>query len=213
MLTAICGLTLAIFACKKETSQEGTPKETLCGYAPYYKGSAFYYTQTSINGDVTDYTLTATGDSMIDGKKYQVLETDLDGSVSFQRCDNGVYTQVATDVSLQGYEADLIISTYLKDNVRAGSSWEDTLSVDTPLGYAKLTLTYTVTEKNISKTVLVETFKNVIAVRMDAKATIMGFPVDLGTLATNYYAEGVGLIQVDTDSDTTRIFNYDIKKP
>ncbi|UYQ92883.1 hypothetical protein MKQ68_22645 [Chitinophaga horti] len=213
IFAVLSGVMIIASACRKEKSQEGTPVEELCSYAPYYTGSSFAYTNTTIDDDVTEYSVTVTGDSTIDGKKYKMLETDLDGSIAFSRCEGGVYTQVATDVALQGYEADIIISTNLKDNVRAGSSWEDTLSADTPLGYAKLTLTYTITQKDISKTVLTETFKNVIGVRMDASATIMGFPVDLGTLATNYYAAGVGLIQVDTDSDTTRITSYTINKP
>ncbi|WP_295126336.1 hypothetical protein [uncultured Chitinophaga sp.] len=213
LLLVLTGAGLIFFACRKETSQEGPSNETLCGYAPYYTGSFFSYTATTTDGDVSSYTVSVLGDSTVDALKYKVLQTDADGSILLARCNNGVYTQTASEVDVDNYDAEQIVTTNLKDNVRAGSSWVDTISVETPLGDARLELKYTITQKDFDKVVLVETFKKVIAVRTDASVVIAGLPIDLGTLGTSFYALNVGLIQIDTESDTTQIYSYNINKP
>lgn len=210
MLIVLSGTLITLFSCKKEKSQEGEAEVEMCSYAPYYNNSSFSYQAVSSSGDTTEYSLLVTGDSIVNGLKYKVLVNDTDGSVLLSRCDDGVYTQTATDLVIQGYSADKVLTTYLKDDVRAGSSWLDTFSVVTPLGNAKLELKYTITQKNFTKPVLADTFANVISVRMDGSANIGGVPLDLGRIATTYYAAGVGLIEIDRDGDTTRIISYNI---
>ena len=50
-----------------------------------------------------------------------------------------------------------------------------------------------------------------IVVRLSASVKVLGTTISLGTLATNYYAKDIGLIQVDREEDTTRLRSYNIQ--
>lgn len=201
-------LACLISSCSKEESQEGgsiTTPATNCAYAPYTAGSTFSYINIS-NSDTSDYTLTVVGDTTINGATYKKVGND---SVFLcSGCDNGVYTQVANLLTFQGYHANDLKLTYLKDNVPAGGSWQDTITVNNGTISTTGILEFTVTEKDISKTVNGKEYENVIAVRMDAYAIILNNPVPVGTISTSYYSKGVGLIEADQEQDTTKIVSY-----
>ncbi|RFS23344.1 hypothetical protein DVR12_10020 [Chitinophaga silvatica] len=204
-----CVIASFISSCSKEKSQEGESviSPTPCAYAPYTPGSTFNYENIS-NTDTINYTLKVGGDTTINGKTYKTVGND---SVFIcSGCKDGIYTQVANLLTFQGYQADDLELTYLKDNVSAGASWQDTITVSNGSISTTGVLEYTVTEKDVSKTVNGQEFEHVIAVRMDAFAVILNNPVPVGTISTSYYSKGVGLIEADQEQDTTRIVSYTI---
>jgi hypothetical protein len=204
---------LILWACKKEKSREGEPPGTppsTCGYAPYTNGSTYNYeTVRGTSTDTTYFTVTVTGDSTINGLTYKKLASDT--ATTYDRCDNGVYTQMVKGLSYMGYTADSVTSVYLKDNVPAGSSWSDTVTVREGGVNLNVYLTYTIIQKGINKRVFDLDYTEVIAVRLSASAKVLGQTIPLGTMATNYYAKDIGLIQVDQAEDTTRLKSYNIQ--
>lgn len=204
---------LILWACKKEKSREGEPPGTppsTCGYAPYTNGSTYNYeTVSGETGDTTAFTVTVTGDSTINGQSYKKLSSDT--ATTYDRCDNGTYRQMVKGLSYMGYSVDSVMSIYLKDFVPAGSSWSDTVTVSESGVNVNVFLTYTVTQKGINKRVYDLDYTEVIAVRLSASAKVLGQTISLGTMATNYYAKDIGLIEVDQAEDTTRLRSYDIQ--
>jgi hypothetical protein len=203
-------LAIIIFSCSKEKSQEGdsiTTPAAGCDYAPYTTGSSFSYINIS-NNDTSDYTLTVTGDTTINGTTYKKVGND---SVFIcSACEDGVYTQVANLLTFQGYKANDLKLTYLKDNVPAGANWRDTITVSNGSVSTTGVLEFTITEKDVKKTVNGKEYENVIAVRMDAFAIVLNNPVPVGTISTSYYGKGIGLIEADQEQDTTKIVSYTI---
>jgi hypothetical protein len=205
-------ISATIFAsCSKEESAEGESvpiPATACDYAPYTPGSTFNYMNVS-QGDTMNYTLTVGGDTTINGTTYKVVGND---SVFIcSTCKDGVYTQVANLLTFQGYQANDLQLTYLKDNVAAGTTWQDTITVNNGTVSTTGILEYTITETNGSKTVNGKEYEDVIAVRMDAYALLLGNSVPVGTVSTSYYGKGVGLIEADQEQDTTRIVSYSLQ--
>jgi hypothetical protein len=87
---------------------------------------------------------------------------------------------------------------YLKDNATVGTSWSQTLNVTVP-GFPTpipVTVTNSITEKGISKTVNGIAYNDVINIKTDISSA--GLPA--GTIVTDiksYYAPKVGLIEGD----------------
>jgi len=204
---------LILWACKKEVSREGEPPGTIpstCGYAPYTNGSTYNYeTYRGETADTNFFTVTVTGDSTINGQSYKKLSSDT--ATTYDRCDNGTYHQMVKGLSYMGYSVDSVMSIYLKDFVPAGSSWSDTVTVKDGGVNVNVYLTYTITQKGINKRVFDLDYTEVIAVRLTAAAKVLGQTIPLGTLATNYYAKDIGLIEVDQEADTTRLRSYNIE--
>ena len=209
--TYIIAGSLMLAACKKEKSLEEPVKTGTCDYAPYSTGSTFAYEQVAIGApDTFRYTMEVKGDSVVGGKTFRVLETDDgSGSMSLFRCGGGDYIQLADVSELTGTPSEPVQTIYLKDNLALGKTWEEEFIIDLPIiGEIPLTVTYTIIQRGTGKTVLGTNYKDVIGVRMDISADPF-LPVT--ELSTNYYAKGVGLIQLDTDSDTTRLRSYTIR--
>ncbi len=204
-----------LWACKKEKSREGEPPTTPpstsnCGYAPYTNGSVYNFENVNANtSDTTFFTVTITGDSVINGETYKKLSTDT--ATTYDRCDNGNYRQLVKGISYQGFTADSVMTTYLKDNVPAGSTWSDTVEVKDGGIAQDVYLNYTITQKGINKRVYDLDYTEVIVVRLSASTKILGQTINLGTLATNYYAKDIGLVQIDQAEDTTRLRSYNIQ--
>ncbi len=198
-------------ACKKEKSLEEPVKTGTCDYAPYSTGSTFAYEQVAVGApDTFKYTMEVKGDSVVGGKTFRVLEADDgSGSTSLFRCGGGDYIQLADVTELTNAPTELVQTVYLKDNLALGKTWEEEFLINLPIvGEVPLTVTYTIVQRGTAKTVLGTNYKDVIGVRMDI--SIDPF-LPLTELSTNYYAKGVGLIQLDTDSDTTRLRSYTIR--
>jgi hypothetical protein len=204
-----------LWACKKEKSREGEPPTTPpstsnCGYSPYTNGSVYNFENVNANtSDTNFFTVTITGDSVINGQTYKKLSSDT--ATTYDRCENGSYRQLVKGISYQGFTADSVMTTYLKDNVPAGSTWSDTVEVKDGGIAQDVYLNYTITQKGINKRVYDLDYTEVIVVRLSASTKILGQTINLGTLATNYYARDIGLIQIDQAEDTTRLRSYNIQ--
>lgn len=201
---------LLFAACKKEKSFEEPFKPNYCDYAPYSTGSVFTYEMTDVlSGDTMEYTLRVEGDTMYNNEPFRKLTDDLTGEYSLFRCGSGNYEQLLDVSAIPNAPPDPIKTLYLKDGLRPGESWEEQIPVTLPvIGDVNITLTYTIIQKGTSKTVLAETFSDVIGVRMEVSAPPVLPPE---TLSVSYYAKGVGLIQVDRFEDTTRLKSYTIQ--
>ncbi|PSL49241.1 hypothetical protein CLV51_101571 [Chitinophaga niastensis] len=209
-LLAILTVSALLFSCSKEMSRAGdTPPVSTCDYAPYTTGSSFSYMNVNRSKDTVKYTLTVSGDTTINGNVYKKVTND--SVFTCSNCKDGIYTQVASILTFQGYRADDLQLTYLKDNVPAGTTWSDTISVTNGGITSSGILEFTVTQKDITKTVNGKDYTQVIAVRMDAFALLLNNPVSVGTISTSYYGKGVGLIEADQLQDTTTITAYILK--
>lgn len=209
LIPAIAGFIL-MMACKKEKSQEDqAPPASACDYAPYTDGSTFDYENVDTSEDTLRYTLTVAGDSVINDTTFKKLS---DGSTTtYSACNNGNYVQMASNITFEGFTAGDIKTTFLKDNVMVGASWSDTIPVTMSSVTLSAILRYTITAKDAVKSVYSQEFKSVIGVKLDAVVIVDGTPIPVATISTNYYAKGVGLIQADRATDTTRLKSYTIK--
>ncbi|WP_147243433.1 hypothetical protein [Chitinophaga flava] len=207
LLMILAGFTLLI-ACSKEMSKEGTGFPT-CDYAPYTTGSSFSYIDVGQKQDTTSYTLTVSGDTTIGGTTYKKVRDD---SVFFcSNCKDGIYTQIASLLTFQGYKADNVPLTYLKETVPQGSSWQDTVNVSNGTVTTKAILQHTIVQKGFTKTVNGKDYPDVIAVKLDASTILLDNAVPVGTVSTSYYAKGIGLIEADQTQDTIKLVSYIIK--
>lgn len=197
-------------ACKKEKSQEEPVVQNTCDYAPYTTGSSFAYQQVAVSSpDTFHYTLQVMGDSTVNGEQFRVLEDDAGSGMSLFRCGGGTYVQVADIAAVSNVPSNVVRTVYLKDNVALGGGWQEQFPINLPIvGDVQLVVDYTIMQKGTSKTVLGTVYKDVIGVRMEVSIPPYLPPTEL---STNYYAKGVGLIQLDTDTDTTRLQTYTIR--
>lgn len=209
---ALLGMGITFAACKKERSHEGTVKpSTPASYAPYTVGSSFLYEDVSTLNDTTTYTVTVTGDTVINGLTYQIM-TGSNGVTTFNNYDDqGNYYQIANNVTYQQYSFGTFKSLYLKSAAAVGATWNDTLAI-TVQGLAQRgKLTYTMAQKAISKTVGDTSFTGVSAVQTSGALLDLPLPITI-SLGTNFYAAGVGLVETDTQTDTVRLISYTIVK-
>lgn len=211
-LIAILFAATLLFSCSKEMSREGDgalPPTSTCDYAPYTTGSSFSYMNVNSAKDTIRYTFTVSGDTTINGNVYKIVGND--SVFTCSSCKDGIYTQIASILTFQGYSADDLKLTYLKDNVAAGTTWRDTITVSNGGASTSGILEFTVTQKGVTKTVNGKDYAEVIAVRMDAYALILNNPVSVGTISTSYYGKGIGLIEADQLHDTTTMLSYTLQ--
>ncbi|SKA16778.1 hypothetical protein SAMN04488128_1021273 [Chitinophaga eiseniae] len=197
-----------LIACSKEMSHDGTGFPT-CDYAPYTTGSSFSYIDVNLTQDTLAYTLTVSGDTTVNGNTYKMVGDD---SVFFcSSCKDGIYTQIASIFTFQGYKADSLQLTYLKETAAMGSSWSDTVTISNGTLTTKAVLQHTIVQKGVTKTVNGKNYPDVIAVKLDASAIVLNNPVTIGTISTSYYAKGIGLIEADQADDTIKLVSYILK--
>jgi hypothetical protein len=192
-------------ACKKEYSKEALdtkpPITTLppaanetCAYNPYSPGNTFEYRSITANNDTLYYTLEVSKDTTINGNKYAIVT---DGyNKQYIRCDNGRYYLYEKGVSQPDYIRPDGIRLFLYDDKVKGATWADTINYTIAGKPVTGLLQYTVIEKGTSRTVLGQTYTDVIGVRQDAALLIDGKVYPLNTIADYYYAKKVGYIEV-----------------
>lgn len=210
--TAILSIAVLLFSCSKEMSNEGdgnSPPLGNCEYAPYTNGSVFSFININSSKDTIKYNFTVSGDTTINGNVYKIVGND--SVFTCSNCKTGIYTQVASILTFQGYKADDLKLTYLKDNVPAGTTWRDTITVNNGGTNTSGILEFTLLQKGITKVVNGKNYASVIAVRMDAYAIVLGNAIPVGTISTSYYGRGVGLIEADQQRDTTLLVSYTLK--
>jgi len=201
---------MVLAACKKEKSEEGPLQSHVCNYSPYTTGSSFNYEFVNVNPPMSgDFVLLVKGDSVIGNESYRVLEDDITGEFSLFDCGNGDYVQLLAVTGIPNAPTQPIKTTYLKENVPLGQGWSEDIPITiTGLGDFMLHIRYTIIQKGSNKTVLGKAYTNVIGVEMEVSVPPFILPQ---ILSTNYYAKGVGLIELDRFEDTTRLRTYNIK--
>jgi hypothetical protein len=183
---------------------------TSTDYQPVSANSEWNYSSTSAG----NYTLKSLGtDTTINARRY--YKFDNSSSQGAERVylakSNGVYWQYGESV-IGGVVLELI---YLKDSA-IGTNWTNTISIGGFNNYHK----YTVSAKDIQRTVNGKTFNNVIELtyQMSLDDPLGGGILNVGG-GKQYYAKGVGPIEsyfkvgflgVNV-SDTTKLMSYTIR--
>ncbi|WP_143056549.1 hypothetical protein [Chitinophaga sp. YR573] len=204
----LCGIGLmGLFSCKKEKSSETIYE--VCGYAPYTTESTFDYVYVSNTQDTLAYTLIVTGDTLINGDRFSILNNGY--TSQYIRCDNGRYFLFEFGISVPGYERPDGVRLFLYDNKSVGATWADTITA-VASGQPQIgLLQYTILQQGGFRTVMGHEYANVIGVRQDASVLIDSTVHLLGTIATYYYAQDVGYIQAIAPEYTVSLKNYNVK--
>jgi hypothetical protein len=154
-----------------------------------------YQTTNNLTAAVTTNTQTSTSrDSSINGKTYHVF-TNSNGTANeyYNITGNDYYTFRSLGAALANLTVE---SIYLKDNAAVGTSWSQLVNVPVtgiPTG-ASVTLTNTITEKGISRTVSGIAYTNVI--HITTTIAVAGLPASsITTDIQSYYAAKAGLIE------------------
>ncbi len=195
----ICGF--LFFSCSKS---DDTPEPEIVKYMSLTTGSKWTYDVTTNPGTpgattVADtVTCTATDTTVEAGtanqRIYRIFKHSNGNTSDYYNITGNDYYRFQVlpldDLKIQ----DL----YLKDNAAAGTSWSQTVSVNVP-GIptpVPVTVTNTLTAKDLTKTVNGTVYNNVIQIT----TTITSSSLPAGTIVTDirsYYAPKVGLIEGD----------------
>ncbi len=196
LILAILVVIFTTISCKK--SDPVVPVSSV-KYMSSTTGSTWNYELVNNNAPVTTnlYTVTSTSnDSTINGKSYHVFTNNSgSGNEYFNITGNDYYSFRRLPAAVGGSNVENI---YLKDNVAAGGSWNQSYDI-TLYGFpVNVTVTNTVTEKDISKTVNGITYTGVIHITTTLAVKISGSSLPAGALVTDiqsFYAKKVGMIQ------------------
>jgi hypothetical protein len=192
----ILGFAVLLFSsCKKDDNGNTPPTETNA-YINTNAGSSWTYHETNSSGITplnTDYTLvSSSADTSINGKTYHIFNYSYGGS-QYLNISGHEYFQFD---SIPGGLNQVFDRLYLKDNVAAGTTWKQDLSVtvpDVPLP-VPVTITNTISEKGISRDVNGTTYSNVIHVSTSITSSLIPASA-LTSSIDSYYAEKYGLIE------------------
>ena len=190
---------LIAISCKKKSGTTPPPMQQDV-YLTTTAGSTWSYHQVDSSGATpvnSDYTLTSTArDTTINSKSYHIY-TNSGGGSQYLNLTGDNYYQF--DSLPAGFGATAFENLYLKNNVDAGTQWTQNLSVTVsgvPLAIP-LTITYTIAEKGISKTVNNQPYTNVIHVTASISSSLIP-PSALTSSINMYYAPKYGMIASST---------------
>ncbi|HMD01285.1 MAG TPA: hypothetical protein VKH37_14090 [Ferruginibacter sp.] len=184
---------LSLFACKKSDDTTTPAAEK---YMSLTSGSTWNMKVVDNNlATTTNYTLTSTNrDSTINGKSYHVLTNSSTGINEYYLISGSDYytfrnlTLATTTTQIE--------AIYLKDNLSAGGTWSQNYSITVP-GFplaVPVTLSYTIAEKGISRTVNGTAYSNVIHVTTAISSSLIP-SANLTSDIHSYYAPKYGLIE------------------
>ena len=186
-------LLLIAISCKKSDS---TPVEGV-KYMDFTAGTSSKYQSTNnLTAAVTTYTVTSTSrDTSINSKSYHVF-TNSSGTPNeyYNITGNDYYTFRSLGAAFANLTVE---SIYLKDNAAVGASWSQVINLPVtgvPGGTVPATITNTIAEKGVSRTVNNIAYADVIHVT--TTISVQGLPA--GTITTDiqsYYARKAGLIE------------------
>ena len=218
-LLLVCTIA-ALFSCKKSDNNPN-PVNPSGDYMAFSQNSTWTYSTTTDGTAAPDYTLTMTNkDTTINGKSYKVVANSA-GPNNYQGKVGADYYRFG---KIEPIAPDGIEELYLKADAATGGTWGITLPpTDIPgIGTVNANGTYTIVARDITKTVLTNTFTNVIHVRLIGKASSPLFPGIQFTVLTGnfYYAKGIGMVSYtlettipNTPTSTTQVDvkSYSIK--
>jgi hypothetical protein len=187
-------LLICFLSCKK-SSTEGTADQ----FMSFTVGSSWNYQQTtnpsSATPTISNYTLTCSAnDTIINTKNYKKFNNSNGQTEYYNVTGNDYYTYLKLPDFLGGTRVENI---YLKTNEAAGASWVQTYPVTVSGLALTLTLTNTLQDVGVSRTVNGIAYTNVAHVK--TSFTVAGIPAFITyTLSTDihyYYAPKVGQIE------------------
>lgn len=191
----ILALCITAVSCKKSNSPVITPSADV--YMNVAAGSTWQFALTdNIASKTTNYTLTSTAkDTTISSRQYHVYTNTPAGTSEYYLISGGdYYTYRDLGVNLGNNKVEIL---YLKDNIAAGTNWDQSFSLTVfppPLPQIHATISNTVVDKGISRTVNGVTYSNVIHI----KSTLSSSDIPAANLTSdinNYYAPKVGVIE------------------
>ncbi len=190
-------LPIVLFAisCQKNDDNP-TPPSQADSYYNTAAGSSWNYHSVDNSGATapSDYTITSTSrDTSINGKSYHVF-TNSDGGSQYLFLSGHDYYQF--DSLPAGLGAGAIERLYLKDNAVLTTSWSQNLSVAVPGSPIPVpfTITNTIMEKGISRTVNNTSYSDVIRISTTISSALIP-AASLTTVIDSYYAPKYGLIE------------------
>lgn len=188
-------------ACQKEYSTEygNNPGNIVdcksCSYLPWCDGSVYHYIDTTVSGvNLVTQELDVQSDTTFDSKIWQ--KTLVEGNYEYYNCSNGVSTVTLFNVTAPGSgTATKLVNTFLKANDGVGSTWSDVVATTSG---ANLTYAFELVARGINRTVLGDTYNDVIQVHLtiSVEVPLLG-SIDLSE-SDYYYANNVGLIENET---------------
>ncbi|MDQ2720509.1 MAG: hypothetical protein M3Z26_12235 [Bacteroidota bacterium] len=182
---------------KKDTSNN--PPPTQVSYLNSNFGSTWNYNTNDSSGAApksADYTVTSSSkDTSINSRSYHVYTYSYGGSQYLNISGHDYYQ---FDSLPGGLQAGVFERLYLKDDMAVGGSWSQNLNITVNVSglplQVPLTITNTITEKGISRTVNNINYSNVIHVTTSISSSLIP-----GTALTSsidsYYAQKYGLIE------------------
>ncbi|MFM2360753.1 MAG: hypothetical protein RLY16_2746 [Bacteroidota bacterium] len=189
ILALFASLTL-VFSCKKAP----TPAANADAYMNVSPNSSWNYRETNLaTTTITNYTITSTSrDTVINSRSYHIFNNSNGNKAQYYLISGNEYYEFREIVNNSGgNKAELL---YLKNNVSAGTTWQQNLTMNVSGLDVPVSIAYTLAETNGTRTVNGTTYNNVIKVN----ATISSSLVPAAQLTSdiqNYYAPGVGNIE------------------
>lgn len=199
MKTRLLIFSLAAFiftSCSKNNSDNTTTTDT---YINTNAGSTWNYHQVDSSGSTpssSDYTLSSSSqDTTINSKKYHIYNYSYGGSEYMALAGNNYYQYDSIPVT-GGANIERL---YLKDNVKAGTTWSQPFNLTIPNVPIPVTLTVTnnIVEKGISRTVNGISYSNVIHVSTSLSSDFIQ-STNFTSNIDSYYAPKYGLIESRT---------------
>lgn len=197
-------LCFCLFSCSKD-DDDPAPDPTTEVYMSTTAGNSWTYEETNniAPASTNTYTLISTNkpDTIINSNPYHIFTNSLRGSEYYYINGANYYNFRGLPASAGGSKIE---SLYLKSDAAVNTSWTDVINVASPVGAVPVTITYTIREKRISRTVNGLTFDNVIHVGGTLSAP-SPFNSGLTSDLHGYYAPKYGLIESDIKIDHTLI--------
>jgi hypothetical protein len=186
---------LFVVSCKKKEATNTPQQPPDDKYVTTSTGSTWNYHDINASGAAPvnkDYTLTSTSrDSLINGRSYHVFSNSA-GNNQYLNNTGGDYYQF--DSLPAGFGTSVIERLYLIDIAPAGISWTQTVSVTLSGVPIPVTLTYTIAEKGISRSVNGTNYTDVIHVTTSISSSLIP-AASFTTNINSYYAKKYGLIE------------------
>ncbi|MDQ6844372.1 MAG: hypothetical protein M3Z92_08485 [Bacteroidota bacterium] len=197
-LSIICLLSLIFVSCKKNDSSS-TTTPSADNYITTSGGSSWNYHLIDSSTSVpvsSNYTLTSTTrDSSINGKNYHVF-TNSTGGNQYQYLSGHDYYEYDSLAVAANLNANAIERLYLKDDAALGATWSQNMNVSVPGSQIPVpfTISNSITEKGIQRTVNGISYSNVIHVSTAISSPFIP-SASLVTSINSYYAPKFGLIE------------------
>ncbi|MFT3908589.1 MAG: hypothetical protein QM737_04140 [Ferruginibacter sp.] len=201
MKKAIFGLfciSVITFSCKKSDPDPVAPADK--PYMNLTDGTRWTYRVVTDSGLATQTavidTVIVNGDTTVNSKPYKILVHSNGNLHSYYNNTGNDYYQFQKVVAA-GAEIEQL---YLKDNLAVGGTWFQDINLvipgvpPAPDTNVPIRLTYTITDKGISKTEYGVTYPDVIGVKTDISSTLLPGGSIVSDIKS-YYARNVGLIE------------------